>query len=100
MLGEGGDGLVDGCAGLDEDDDRSRALEGEDEVAGVVLADEREGAFAVGPIYGLVDFGGGAVVDGDWEAFVGDVEGEVLAHDGEAGEADARSSYRRLHKGK
>ena len=75
MVGESGDGLVDGGAGLDEDDNGSGPLEGEHEVAGVVLPEEREGALLAGPIYGLVDLGGCAVVDGDWEALFGDVEG-------------------------
>ena len=34
---------------------------------------EREVAFGLGAVVGLVDFGSGAVVDGDWEAFLGDV---------------------------
>lgn len=90
--GQGGDGLVDRSAGLDEDDDGSGALEREDEVFGGVLAGEGEVAFVDGPIDGLIDFGGGPVVDGDGEAFLGDVEGEVLAHNGEAGEAYAGQS--------
>lgn len=40
VVGEGGDGLVDGGAGLDEDDDGAGALEGEDEVARGVVAGE------------------------------------------------------------
>ncbi|WVZ22832.1 hypothetical protein V8G54_001376 [Vigna mungo] len=70
VVGESGDGLVDGGAGLDEDDDGSGALDGEDEVTRGVLAREREGALVAGPIYGLVDFGGRTVVDGDWEALL------------------------------
>ena len=35
----------------------------------------------------LVHLAGGAVVHGDREAVVGDISGEVLAHDGEAGKA-------------
>lgn len=37
---------------------------------------------------GLVSLGGGAVVDGDWEDSLGDVDSEVLAHDGERHEVD------------
>jgi len=73
VFGECGDGLVDGGAGLDEDDDESGALEGEDKVTRIVLAREREGALIAGPIYGLVDFDGRTVVDGDGEALLGDV---------------------------
>lgn len=97
VVGEGGDGLVNGSAGLDEDNDGSGALDGEDEVAGAVLAEEGEIALVVGPIDGLVDLGGGAVVDGDGEAFLSDVEGEVLSHHGEAGQAYARQSWRSFH---
>lgn len=73
--GEGGDGLIDGGSGFDQDDDGAGLLKGEDEILGRVVAGERELAFAVGTIYRLVNFGGGAVEDGDGEAFLGDVEG-------------------------
>lgn len=65
--------MVNRSTGFDEDDNRSRPLEREHKVAGAVLAGEREGAFTVGAIYGFVDFGSGAIIDGDGEAFVGDV---------------------------
>nr|GMD01623.1 Uncharacterised protein [Ipomoea batatas] len=35
VLGQGGDGLVDGSPGLDEDDNRSRALNRQNEIAGI-----------------------------------------------------------------
>lgn len=35
-------------------------------------------AFVDGPIDGLIDFGGGPVIDRDEEAFLDDVKGEVL----------------------
>ena len=73
VVGEGGDGVVDWGAGLDEDDDGSGALEGENEVARGVLAREREGALVAGTIYGLVHFGGRAVVHGDREPLFCDV---------------------------
>lgn len=92
MGGERGDSLIDRSTSLDEDDDGSGPLDGEHEVARIVLTEERKIALVVGPVDGLVDLGGGAVVDGDGEAFLCDVEGEVLAHDGEACEADARES--------
>ncbi|KAL6144054.1 hypothetical protein ACLB2K_054749 [Fragaria x ananassa] len=94
---QGGDGLVDGSVGLDEDDDGLGALEREDEVFGGVLAGEREVALGGSAMDGLVDLGGGAVVDGDGEAFLGDVEGEILAHDDKAGEADAGECGGGLH---
>lgn len=49
-----------------------------DEVFGVVLSGEGKVAFVDGPIDGLIDFGGGPIVDGDGEAFLSDVKGEVL----------------------
>lgn len=67
--------MIDRGSGLDQDDDGAWLLKGEDEIFGSVVAGERELAFAVGTIYSLVDFGGGAVEDGDGEAFLGDVEG-------------------------
>ncbi|KAL6227562.1 hypothetical protein ACLB2K_001519 [Fragaria x ananassa] len=83
-LGMGTFSGLDGSANLDEDDDGSRALEREDEVFRGVLAGEREVALSGGAVDDLVDLGGGAVVDGNGGAFLGDVEGEVLAHDGKA----------------
>ena len=65
--------MIDRGAGLDEDDDGSGALDREDEVARSVVWGEREVAFGLGAVVGLVDFRSGAVVDGDWEAFLGDV---------------------------
>ena len=35
------------------------------------MAEKWELAFILGSLDGLVDFGGSAVVDGDWEAFFG-----------------------------
>lgn len=71
--GERGDGLVNGGAGFDQDDDGAGFLEREDEVARGVVAGEGKVAFGVGPVQGVVDFGGGAVEDGDWEPLFGDV---------------------------
>ncbi|KAG4963716.1 hypothetical protein JHK84_040798 [Glycine max] len=61
VVEEGGDGVVNGGTGLDKDDDRSRTLEGDNEVARGVLAREREGAFIVCTIYDLHLEGDGLV---------------------------------------
>lgn len=84
------DGGVDGAPGLDEQHDGAGPGEGEDEAPRVAVAEHRERALGLGAGHGGVDLGGGAVVDGDREALLGDVEGEVLAHGGEPREADAR----------
>lgn len=73
MVRQCGDCLINRSTGFDEDDNRSRPLERENKLAGAVLTGKREGAFTVGSIYGFIDFGGGAVVDGDREAFLSDV---------------------------
>jgi hypothetical protein len=62
--GEGGDGGVDGGAGLDEEDDGTGTGEGEHKPARVAVAQDRERR---------VHLGGGAVVYGDREPFLGDV---------------------------
>ena len=73
---------VDGGAGLDEDDEFAGFLDGGDEVLDGFAADEAAGGIFAGDEF-LHHFGG-AVVDGDLVAVVGDVEGEVFAHDGQA----------------
>ncbi len=89
--GEKGDQAVDhgvgGLAGLDEDDDLAGKADGLDEFLEGLAADEAAGGGGVfgDELLGLFD---GAVVDRDFKAVVGDVEGEVLTHDGEADESD------------
>ncbi len=81
--------LVGRLAGLDHRDDRARAADRRDQVLerqagdqrkalGLVARDER-----LGPAGGPVEDGGAVTV-------LGDVEREVLAHDGEADQADVR----------
>ncbi len=73
-------------AGFDHEHDAARALEEGDELFQRMSADDL-GAFGlVGEE--VVNFGDGAVEDGDFEAVVVHVEDEVLSHDGEADEAD------------
>nr|CAB3489801.1 unnamed protein product [Digitaria exilis] len=87
---EGLDGGVDGASRLDEEHDGAGASEGEHEPSRVAVAQHRERALVARADERGVHLGGGAVVDGDREALLGDVEREVLAHGGEAGEPDAR----------
>jgi len=88
--GEGLDGGVDGGARLDEEHDGARAGEGEHEAARVAVAQHRQRALVPRAGERGVHLGGGAVVDGDREPLLGDVESQVLAHGGEAREPDAR----------
>ena len=88
-VGEGSDCLINVSSGFDEDDEGSRALEREDEVVWGVLAGYWEVSFDGDAIQGFIYFGCGSFVDRDWEAFLGNVQGEVLAHYGETGEADS-----------
>jgi len=57
------DGLINGSADLDEDDNRFGTLDGHDEFTRVVLASEQEGTLVAGLIYGLIDFGGSTISD-------------------------------------
>ena len=66
--------------------------EREDKVAQGVLAGDWEVSFDGGPFQGFDDFGCCSVIDRDQEAFLGDVQGEVLAHCGNNGEADSGQS--------
>ncbi len=81
------DDRVGGFAGLDEDDDFARALDRGDEVLEGQCGVESAGR--VGVLFDeVLGFRGRAVEDGNAEAVVGDVEGEVLSHHGEADETD------------
>jgi len=85
-------------ARLDEDDDAPRLLEGAHKVLELVVAPQRTRIVAqllARTCNALVGLVGGTVVHGDVEALGGDVECEVLAHDGEACEADAALGQRR-----
>jgi hypothetical protein len=95
LLEDGGEAVDHGVgrlAGLNEDDGLARlrqrggefleGLGGDEAARGVgVLGDELVGLF------------GGAVVDRNPEAVVGDVEGEILTHHGEADESDVRVRF-------
>ena len=80
------DDLVDGLAGLDHEHDAARALEQAGELLDGMRADDLGALGFVGEE--VVHLGDGAVEDGDLEAVVVHVEDEVLAHDGQADEAD------------
>ena len=88
-LREGVDHRVGGLAGLHHDHRAARALEAGGEFLQRGMADEAAGSVRVFR-HELLHGGGGAVVNRDAEAVVGDVEGEVLAHDREADESDVR----------
>ena len=69
---------------------RRGRLEQADEFFNGVRADDLRALGLVGDE--VVDLGDGAVEDGDLEAVVVHVEDEVLAHDGQADEADITGS--------
>jgi len=73
MVGECGDGLIDGGAGLDKDDNGSGTLDGQNEFTRIVLARERKRTLIAGPIYGLIDLRRCTVVDGDGEPLLRNV---------------------------
>ena len=79
---------IDGRAGLDQDDELARLLDGGDELLERLAADQPAGRVFAGDEF--LHRLGGAVVDRDLEAVVGDVEGEVFAHDGQADQTDIR----------
>ncbi len=85
--GEAVDHGVGGLAGLDEDDGLAGLGEGRSELLERLGADNAAGGGGVfgDELVGLLDR---AVIDRDLEAVVGDVEGEVLTHHGEADESD------------
>ena len=78
---------IGGFAGLDEDDHLARLREGLDELREGLGADEAAGRGGIfrDKLLRLFDR---AVENRDLEAVVGDVEGEVLTHHGEADESD------------
>ena len=86
------DDRVGGLTGLDEDDHLAGLREGGDELLERLGPDETAGG---GGIFGdeLFGFFDRAVVNRDLEAVVGDVEGEVLTHHGEADESDVGVSF-------
>jgi hypothetical protein len=96
-LFEEGNEAVDDCvgrfAGLHEDHHLAGLGQGLDEFLERLGADEAAGRVGV---FGdkLVGFFDRAVVDRDLKAVVGDVEGEVLTHHGEADESDVRVGFR------
>ena len=87
---------IDGGAGFDHDHDAAWGGEAVDEVLEGVVATDAIGCTGFDDAWwaggeAIDEFVGGfcgAVVDTDGEAFVGHVHDEVLAHDGEADEAD------------
>ena len=85
------DHRVDRRAGLDHDLRFARALERADKFLEALREDEIL-AFAPGVGEGIDD-GGGAVIDGDVEAFRLHVEDEVLAHHCEADQADITGAH-------
>ena len=83
------DELVDGLAGLHEQHHPSRLLELGHELLDAVCADD---GLALGlVVQEAVDLADGAVEGDDGEAVVGHVEDQVLAHDGQADEAEISS---------
>jgi hypothetical protein len=92
------DGLVDGVAGFDHEHDAAGALEERCELLGGVGADDVGALGFVGEE--VVDFGGGAVEYGHFEAVVVHIEDKVLSHDGKTDEADiTRSVWHKLSQG-
>jgi hypothetical protein len=93
------DDRVGGFAGLDEDDDFARALDRGDEV----FEGQRsvKSAGGVGVFFDeVLGLRGRAVVDGNAEAVVGDVQREVLPHHGEADETDVGKFFAHVTKGR
>jgi hypothetical protein len=90
--GEAVDDRVGRLAGLDEDDGLAGPGQGGGEFLECLGADEAAGGVRVlgDELVGLL---GGAVVDRNLEAVVGDVEGEILTHHGEADESDIRMGF-------
>ena len=81
------DHFIGRAAGLDQHDDLAGALERSDEVLQLGLADETTRGVRVGG-HEFFHLTRRPVVDGDFEAVVGDVKSQILAHDCEADEAD------------
>lgn len=83
------DELVNGFAGLHQQHHAAGCLELGDKVLDVLCADD---GFAFCFVLDeVLDFADGAVEGYDGEAVVGHVEDEVLAHDGQADEAEISS---------
>jgi hypothetical protein len=83
---------VGGFAGLDEDDGLAGLRKGGGELLEGLRADDA--TRRVGVLGDeLVGLFGGAVVDRNLEAVVGDVEGEILTHHGESDESDVRVGF-------
>ena len=83
---EGGDGVIDRLAGLDQQDQLARPHQrgadlGRRACTDHALARAEPGERRLGLVPRTVE-------DGDREAVAGDVEGQVLAHDGEADDGD------------
>ncbi len=89
--GEAVDHGVGGLPGLDEDDDFAGTLDGLHELLEGPGSDQSTGRVGVFRDE-LIGLGGGAVVDRDPEAVIGDVEGKVLTHDRKAHESDIGGS--------
>jgi hypothetical protein len=83
---------VGGFAGLHEDDGLAGLREGGGEFLEGLGANDSAGSVGVfcDKLLGLFD---GAIVDRDLEAVIGDVEGEILTHDGESNESDVRVRF-------
>ena len=77
---------IDGGAGLYQDDDLAGFLDRRDQVLERFAAHQPARRIFAGDEF-LHDVGG-AVIDRDLVAVIGNIEGEVLAHDGQADEAD------------
>mmetsp|Transcript_16072 Transcript_16072/g.60802 ORF Transcript_16072/g.60802 Transcript_16072/m.60802 type:complete len:597 (+) Transcript_16072:1159-2949(+) len=88
VLGKQLDARVHRLAGLDEDDHRARLAERLDEIADLVDASEGQVALGLCAGHGGRDLVLGSVAHGDRDPVVRDVESQVLAHDGQAVEAD------------
>jgi len=92
------DHLVDRLAGLDHDDDGARPLHRLDELHQVGFRHD----LLIEPLLfrhrdEVVDLGGGAVVDRDGVAVLGDVERQIGAHYCEPDQADIGRRHHYLH---
>ena len=84
------DPVVNGLAGLDKKHDAARLLQLGDELLGRVCAHDGLALGLVGNE--AVDLGDCTVESADGEAVVGHVQDQVLAHDGQADEAEVSAS--------
>mmetsp|Transcript_3825 Transcript_3825/g.8257 ORF Transcript_3825/g.8257 Transcript_3825/m.8257 type:complete len:521 (+) Transcript_3825:110-1672(+) len=91
VLKEEVDAGINGGTSLHEEHNLTGLGEGVDELLGVLVALEVGGVGAellLSARDALINLRGGAVAHGDGEALLGNVEGEVLAHDGQAVESE------------